>query len=594
MKGSSLSPSSTTVPSAVPPRPVDLATANDELRLLNEELQAAQNKLEATNDELTRVNQELSSVNEELARRNHECERINGDLLNLVSAIDVPMLIVDTFQRIRRFTPKARLLFDLQPTDVGRPMASFAYEVLGVPDLDGQIAEVMDGVPVKESEVRDREGRWHRLQIRPYRTADNRIDGAILSLVDIDALRRSVADAVAARTEAERANGAEDQFLATLSHELRTPLTSILVNAQMLLEKEPDLPRRRRAYEAIARGTRMQKQLIDDLLDVSGIVSGKVRMDLRAVDLRAVVALTFESAKVGAERKQITVESDLQPVGMVEGDPVRLEQVAANLINNAIKFTPEGGRVRVALTEDGDEALLSVSDTGIGIDPAFLPQVFERFTQADKSPTRAHGGLGLGLTIARHLVELHGGSIEADSSGPGSGATFTVRLPRLAVRTEAHELATMSLTRMPGWSGLRARGPSGSVRPRILVVDDDRDTREAVAEMLAQAGALVQVADSAAAAFALVAEFQPTLVLSDIAMPGEDGCSLLRKIRALAPDQGGDVPAIALTALAREDDRARAMAAGFHSFVAKPVDMNHLKQVVLTLAAGAVFQETQR
>jgi two-component system, chemotaxis family, CheB/CheR fusion protein len=583
MKGGSLS-----APRPDPPCRGDLAAANEELRVLNDELVAA-------HDELTRVNEELTTVNEQLARRNQECGRLNGDLLNLIAAVDVPMVIVDRQLRIRRFTPRARRVFDLLPSDVGRSMASIAHDVLGVADLAAQVAGVMDDSEVRESEVRDREERWHRLQIRPYRTDDDRVDGAILSLVDIDALRRSVADAVTARTEAERANGAKDEFLATLSHELRTPLTSILVNAQMLLEKEPDLPQRRRAYEAIARGTRMQKQLIDDLLDVSGIVSGKMRMDVRAVDLRAVVAVSLESARLPAERKHITLESDLQPVGMVAGDPVRLEQVATNLLNNAIKFTPEGGLVRVALAEAGEEALLTVTDTGIGIEPAFLPQVFERFTQADKSPTRAYGGLGLGLTITRHLVQMHGGSVAARSAGPGTGSIFLVTLPRLAVRTGALEPAALSSTAMPGWAGLRARAPgAGAVRPRILIVDDDRDTREAVAEMLGQTGAQVRVAESAAAALRAFTEFEPTLVLSDIAMPGEDGCSLLSKIRALGPERGGDVPAIALTALAREDDRARALSAGFHLFVAKPVDMNHLRQVVLSASTGAAVQENQR
>jgi two-component system, chemotaxis family, CheB/CheR fusion protein len=573
----------------------DLATANEELRLLNDELVAAHEALARTNDELTRVNEELTWVNGQLERRNQECSGINADLLNLIAAVNIPMLILDTEQRIRRFTTKIEVLVELAAGDIGRKLSDFPIKIAGPPDLADQIREVMAGLPVKESEVRDQQGHWYRLQIRPYRTADGRIDGAILSLIDIDDLRRLVADAVAARTEAERANGAKDQFLATLSHELRTPLTSILVNAQMLLEKEPDLPQRRRAYEAIARGTRVQKQLIDDLLDVSGIVSGKMRMELRAVDLRAVVMMAIEQVRLAAERKHIKLEIQVEPVGLVAGDPVRLEQVAANLLNNAIKFTPEGGRVAVALSESGSEALFQIIDSGIGIDPAFLAQVFERFAQADKSPTRKHGGLGLGLTIARHLVEMHGGTVKAESAGTGTGSSFTVRLPRLAVRTAALEMAgPLPMTGLlAGWERLRGRGPgTATVRPRILVVDDDYDTREAVAEMIEQTGALVRMVGSAAAALTAFAEFEPTLIVSDIAMPIEDGCSLLRKIRALGPDRGGNVPAIALTALAREDDRARALAAGFQLFVAKPVDMNHLKQVVMSLAASP--QENKR
>jgi two-component system CheB/CheR fusion protein len=561
----------------------ELVVANEELRVLNEHVIAAHQEVEATNDELTRVNGEL-------ARRNLEFSRINGDLHNLIAAIDIPMVIVNREGRIRRFTPRARTLLGLQPTDIGRPLADSARQVLGIVDMDEQLAGIVDGMGVSESEVRDRGGRWHRLQIRPYKAGDGRIEGAVVSLIDIDALRQSVADAEAARIEAERANGAKDQFLATLSHELRTPLTSILVNAQMLLEKEPDVPQRRRAYEAIVRGTRMQKQLIDDLLDVSGIVSGKTRMDLRAIDLRSVVSAAVDQARLSAERKGLTLESDLQVVGAVTGDGGRLEQVTSNLINNAIKFTSTGGRVRVALAVEADDALLTVTDNGVGIDPEFLPQIFERFSQADSSATRVHGGLGIGLTIVRHLVEMHGGTVSAASAGVGTGARFTVRLPRARPRAERKDTP---LHAGPQPVAGARRGP-GSPLARVLVVDDDRDTREAVAEMLAQAGAEVRVAESTAAALRAFAEFAPSLILSDIAMPGEDGCSLLRKIRALGSSRGGNVPAIALTALAREDDRTRALAAGFHLFVSKPVDMNQLRQVVLTFAGGAVAQENNR
>jgi two-component system, chemotaxis family, CheB/CheR fusion protein len=585
-------------------RAAELALANEELRLLNDQVVAAHQELESTNGELTRVNAEL-------ARRNLEFSRINGDLHNLIAAIDVPVVIVNTEGRIRRFTPRARSLLGLHTNDVGRPLADSARRVLGVCDLDQQLAGIINGLGVRESEVRDRGGRWHRLQIRPYKATDGRIEGAVVSLIDIDALRQSVADAVAARTEAERANGAKDQFLATLSHELRTPLTSILVNAQLLLEKEPDPAQRRRAYEAIVRGTRFQKQLIDDLLDVSGIVSGKTRMEMRTVELRAVVSAALDQVRLSAERKELTLESDLQPVGMVTGDPGRLEQVASNLLSNAIKFTPSGGRVRVALAGEAGDALLTVTDNGVGIDPAFLPQVFERFSQADSTATRAHGGRGIGLTIVRHLVEMHGGTVSAASAGPGTGARFTVRLPRLRAREERAAPVMGGTLPAPGAAPSAPRprtagwlaGPHLIREPapynnrylgRVLVVDDDRDTREAVAEMLVQAGAQVRVADSTTAALQAFSEFGPSLILSDIAMPGEDGCGLLRRIRSLGSSRGGDVPAIALTALAREDDRTRALAAGFHLFMSKPVDMNQLRQVVLSFAGDTVAQENNR
>ncbi len=561
----------------------ELNSANEELITGNEELQSMNEELETAKEELQSTNEELITVNEELHSRNQEVNVINSDLVNLLGTVDVPILILDIERRIRRFTPKARSILNVVPSDVGRPLDDIRINVV-VPDLDQQIVDVIETNTMRESEVQDRNGRWYRMQIRPYKTTDNKIDGTTLSLVDIDTLKHHVGEAEEAKAEAERANRMKDQFLATLSHELRTPLSTTLMQAQMLRIVED--PKIRRAGEIIERATKTQVQLIEDLLDVSRIVAGKLRMDLEAVDLGAVVKAAAEGVSALVERKSLELELRLdESAARVSGDPTRLQQVVSNLLTNAVKFTPAGGRVTVGLKVAGGRAHLTVSDTGMGIDPAFLPHVFNRFSQEDGSSTRIYGGLGLGLAIVRYLVEAHGGTVTAESPGTGKGAVFSVTLPLMAVDRDELDLASVSGD--PLLDG--ARPPPAPEPPRlkdlrVLVVDDDPGTREALSEMLGQAGANVRVADSAEEAFVAVHDFRPEVLLCDIAMPGEDGYSFIRKIRARDPGRGGNVPALALTALAGEEDRRRALSAGFQMHVAKPVDIVRLTQAVAELA----------
>ncbi|MGZ4779571.1 MAG: CheR family methyltransferase, partial [Thermoanaerobaculia bacterium] len=416
----------------------ELNAANEELVSSNEELQSINEELETAKEELQSTNEELTTVNDELHSRSQEVGVINSDLVNLLNTVDIPILILDIAQRIRRFTPKARSILNVVPSDVGRPLDDIKVNI-DVPDLHEQIGDVIETNSMRESEVQDRAGRWYRMQIRPYKGIDNKIDGATLSLVDIDALKHHVAEAERAKAEAERANLAKDQFLATLSHELRTPLSTMLMQAQMLRKVED--AKARRAGEAIERSTRMQVQLIDDLLDVSRIVAGKLSLDMQAVDLRTIIRAVIDAVRALIEKKSIKLELALDDsVGNILGDPTRLQQIVTNLLTNAIKFTPEGGRVMVALEKADGRALLSVSDTGMGIAPEFLPQVFNRFSQEDGSTTRVFGGLGLGLAIVKHLVTAHGGTVKAESPGPGKGATITVAIPLLPVREELVDL----------------------------------------------------------------------------------------------------------------------------------------------------------
>jgi signal transduction histidine kinase len=379
-------------------------------------------------------------------------------------------------------------------------------------------------------------------------------------------------------SDAQKANRAKDEFLATLSHELRTPLQSMLGWVRLMRSGRLDANGMLKAMETIERNTKAQAQLIEDLLDVSRIIAGKLRLDLRPVNLASIAQAAADSIRATAEAKSIKLESafDLS-AAEVHGDPQRLEQVMWNLLSNAVKFTGEGGRVDVRLERAGLRARIVVRDTGRGISAELLPRIFDRFHQADSSTTRAHGGLGLGLAIVRHLVELHGGTASASSPGESLGATFTVELP----------LAVPRAGRLPAMEPdvpavLRLASPLAGLR--VLVVDDDGDTRQLLATALGGQGARVTTAASVAEAMTTFAAEAPHVVVSDISMPDEDGFALLRRVR------GGDsagVPVVAITAYARDEDREHALSAGFAAYMAKPFDPQELARVLLTLARAA-------
>jgi len=379
------------------------------------------------------------------------------------------------------------------------------------------------------------------------------------------------------RAEAEGASRMKDEFLATLSHELRSPLQPLLNWAYLLRSPSLDPASAERALDAIERSTRTLGQLIEDLLDVSRIVTGKLRLQPRPVRLPGVIRAAMEAVEAAALAKSVTleaqIESDLPPV---LGDPARLQQVLWNLLSNGIKFTPRGGQVRVSLTGRSSEVLITAADTGVGIKREFLPHVFERFRQAESSTNRTHGGLGLGLAIVRHLIELHGGAVSVHSEGEGRGATFTVRLP-VAEGTHAPAARAPAATTSGAQLG---RSLSGL---RILLVDDEVDAREVMRFMLERGGARVRTADSAAQALDAIREEHPDLLISDIGMPVEDGYVMVRRLRAMEEGLGRRLPAIALTAYASEDDMRRAQAAGFDAHLSKPVDPARLVEIAVGL-----------
>ncbi|MEY2482006.1 MAG: hypothetical protein QOK24_534 [Verrucomicrobiota bacterium] len=382
-----------------------------------------------------------------------------------------------------------------------------------------------------------------------------------------------------ARERAEMETRMKDEFLATLSHELRTPLNAILgwANIVRTAENPAEIAE---GLEVIERNARSQAQIIEDLLDMSRIISGKVRLDVQRVDLLPVITTAIESVKPMAAGKEIRLTSVLDPLaGPISGDPARLQQILWNLLTNALKFTPKGGRVHVVLERVDSHLEISVNDSGRGIAPDFLPHVFDRFRQADASSTREQRGLGLGLSIVKNLAELHGGSVSARSPGPNKGSSFTIMLP------VATAVSNDEVRRHPrAGSGETVREKLDLQDVRVLAVDDEADARLLIKRILSACGAQVETADSGAAAIPILRRTKPHVLIMDIGMPNEDGYTVMRKMRELAGDEGGNVAAIALTAFARSEDRRRAVLSGFQMHMAKPVEAPELIAMVASLA----------
>ena len=443
--------------------------------------------------------------------------------------------------------------------------------------------------------------------VSPIKDSDGRVVGASKVARDVterkkaeEALRKASEEAEEAnrqrlllldsereaRSQAERASRMKDEFLATLSHELRTPLNAVVGWANLLRSDKLTATELRKGLDTIERNARIQAQIIEDLLDMSRIISGKVRLNVQRIDLPNVLNQSMETIRATADAKSIHLDSvvDLH-VGTILGDPDRLQQVFWNLLNNAIKFTPNGGEVQVLVKRVTTYIEVSVVDTGEGIAPEFLPYVFDRFLQGDASITRHHGGLGLGLAIVKQLVELHGGYVRVRSGGIGKGATFTVRLPLRAIYSELRE-ESRDLQATPQAS---LTFPDVSLtNVHILVVDDDVDASELVKRMLEIAGATVSTAGSASEAMERILATRPDVLVCDLGMPGEDGYSLIRKLRGLEKSQESTLPAIALTAYARWEDRTRAIRSGFQNHLAKPVEPAELLAVVSGLARRGI------
>ncbi len=387
-----------------------------------------------------------------------------------------------------------------------------------------------------------------------------------------------------ARNEVERISLMKDEFLATLSHELRTPLNAVLGWSELLLGRTTTNDDSRRGLETIARNARAQAQLIEDLLDMNRIVSGKIRLDVQRIELSAILEAAIDTVRPSVDAKSILVRKTIDPnASPVFGDPNRLQQVIWNLLTNAVKFTPKGGRIDVLLQAVNSHVEITVHDSGMGIDADFVPHLFERFRQADSSSTRRFGGLGLGLSIVKQLVELHGGTVTASSAGEGKGATFVVSLPLRAIQD-------VSTPRQHPTSGQFAvvRAPDVSLAGiRVLIIDDEQDARDLVASVLEFAGAEVLLAASALEGVHVVKNRRPDVIVSDIGMPDRDGYQFIRDVRALESGFGGRTPAIALTAFARSEDRTRAMLAGYQVHMSKPIEARELVATIQSIAGNS-------
>jgi signal transduction histidine kinase/CheY-like chemotaxis protein len=416
------------------------------------------------------------------------------------------------------------------------------------------------------------------------------VDGSILGTVTViddvsdrlateHALRKQIEAQRRARATAEQALHAKDEFLSTLSHEMRTPLNAVLGWARILLDRQTlDHSLVQRALQVIERNASAQAKMIDDMLDMARIVSGKLRLEMKTVDVVSIVLAAVDVIMPSADARKIAIRTHVDPKSpLIVGDPDRLQQVIVNLLSNAVKFTDVGGSIEVRLDLSDTEACLVVKDTGRGIDPAFLPHVFERFRQGDASSTRRHGGLGLGLALVRDLVELHGGAVSAQSDGEGKGATFTVRLPTMAVTSVTAD-------------GLRASGPGPRALSgiRVLLIEDEADSRDLARAALSRFGAQVSAVSSSAEAVDMVlsasAETLPNVVVSDIGMPVEDGYVFIQQLRSLSPERGGRIPAETLTGYSTPADVDRALTAGYQLHLSKPVDPVALIEAVAKLS----------
>ncbi|MGP1386358.1 MAG: chemotaxis protein CheB [Thainema sp.] len=691
-----------------------LTTANEEILSSNEELQSTNEELQTAKEEIQAANEELKTTNEELESRNAEARLINDDLLNLLINVNIPIVMLSNDLRIRRFTPAAESLFNLIPGDIGRPISNIRLNV-DVPDLEERITRVIEMLDTQEHEVQDQAGHWYRLRIRPYRTTENQIDGAVITLVDIDDIKRTMrqlelsrlyAESIVqtvreplvvlsrelriktanrafyelfqltepeveerlffdidsgqwditdlrsrlenflahpellhnfefshdfvrlgtryilinareieqpfgeqlillaiediterkqaeteriqlvqeqiARAEAEAANASKDEFLSVLSHELRTPLNSILGWTTILQRKPfseitPELLTQ--ALNSIERGTHSQTRIISDLLEVSSIIQGKLSLQRQAVNLTDLLNLVIDTIQPMAEAKNIQINRTLfDSPQRLNVDPDRMQQVFLNGLSNAIKFTPPGGQVSVDLTYTNNQAQIDITDTGDGIDPEFLPYVFDRFRQADISNIRRYGGLGLGLAIVKYFTEAHHGTVAITSPGIDQGSTLMITLPLTmtqAPSVESADVLPYSDTTDPDFSNLR-----------ILIVEDDEDSLQILQLTLQMQDATVFTATSVRHAMNKFTEEVPDLLISDISLPDQDGFALIRWIRDLPPEQGGNVPAIALTGYAATSDTQRCIEAGFQRHIAKPFDIEMLVSAIASLFSG--------
>jgi PAS domain S-box-containing protein len=513
-------------------------------------------------------------------------EQARAHLASIVESSDDAIISKTLDGIITSWNGAATRLFGYAPEEIiGKPILTIIPRELHHEE-DHILARLRRGERVEHYETtrctRDGQPLRVSLTVSPVRDSSGRIVGASKIARNISERERLLESERAARSHAERLSRIKDEFLATLSHELRTPLNAILGWSALLRQHTVPPKERTRGLETIERNARVQAQIINDLLDMSRIVSGKLQLDVQPIYLQDVIAAAIETVRPSAEARHIRLTTLLDStIGRTRGDPNRLQQVLWNLLTNAVKFTPQGGRIQVVLERVNSHVEITVADSGVGIKPEFLPYVFDRFRQADASTTRQFGGLGLGLSIVRNLVEMHGGTVSVRSPGENQGTTFTIALPLLAVDSEP--------------ARRNQAAPSADVmaledielpmlnKATILLVDDEADTRLLIQRILEDRGARVLTAASASEALAIIAGRDVDLLVSDIGMPGMDGYQLIGQVRALDGRRTGSLPAIAVTAYARPEDRQRSLLAGYQTHISKPLEARELIAAIASL-----------
>jgi two-component system CheB/CheR fusion protein len=550
----------------------ELQSANEEVQSANEELQSTNEELETSKEEIQSSNEELTTVNEELRVRNDELDRANNDLNNVFSSVQMAVVILGRDLRIRRFTSPAQRAFNILPGDVGRPIGDINLR-LAVEDFPESLSAVITQGIDQESEVRSDDGRRYLLRVCPYRTAGQKIEGATVVLIDIDTLAQTQDSLRRRIAELAVADRHRNEFLAILAHELRNPLAPLRNAAQILRLSPADADVSAKARELIERQVKHMSRLVGDLLDAARAQHGQIHLQREVLDLRPVVERAIEMMRPQFDARRQTLRVQLPGVpAVIDGDAVRLEQVISNLLNNANKYTGENGCIDVALdisTQKAErpEAVIRIRDTGEGIDPDLLPRLFDLFTQADRSLAHSQGGLGIGLSLVRTLVELHGGSVAARSEGRGCGSEFIIRIP---LSTNIHAPADEG--------GETVAHGRSSRSQRILVVDDSTDIRESTAMMLSLEGYETQVAASGEEALQMAASFRPNVILLDIGLPDLSGYEVARRLR-----ESGDFAVTRIIAVSGYDTpeaRDRAVEAGFDHHLSKPVPLKELEKLL--------------
>lgn len=552
----------------------DLQTANEEVQSANEELQSTNEELETSKEEIESSNEELVTVNDELRLRNEELDRANDDLNNLLGSVQMAIVMVWQDLRIRRFTPLAQTLFNILPADVGRSIADMQY-VVEIDQFPLILTQVIKEAREVEKQVRSRDGRYYLLRVRPYRTEDGMVDGAVVILIDIDALAQTQESLRRRVAELAAVDRHRNEFLAILAHELRNPLAPLRNAAHILNRAAADTAVVAKARDMIDRQVRHMSRLVSDLLDAARAENRQIRLQCASLDLRLAIEHVVETLRPVIEAKHQTLEMKLPAAPVwVGADSIRLEQIFTNLVNNANKFTPTRGtieiRLEVADIAGASVAITQVIDSGVGLDPESIPGLFDLFTQADRSLAHAQGGLGIGLSLVRTLVELHGGQVSAHSEGCGRGSVFEVRLP---VHDPALEVAAPAAK-----SDGEGRHLDGRSR-RVLIVEDSADIRDSTHDVLALSGFEVSVAASGKEALESAPGFAPDAILLDVGLPDLTGYEVARRLRE--NPQFATTTLIAMTGYDTAQARAQSAAAGFDHHFCKPVDLDEL---VLLLA----------